>query len=92
MIVIYYFSISLYMYNMSYSHINEIFCKKETRVVQNGELVSFNGNRYLVAPQNGISRFKETVEVREYRNGMLKIYFQGEELEYELFGIKGMAA
>jgi len=72
--------------------LNEVFCLKNNRVIQSGEIVSYEGYKYLIKTKTLCSMQKQMVEVRSYRNGALKIFFQGEELEFELFEIGKKAA
>lgn len=65
-------------------NLNEIFCMKQDRVVAGGESVSYQGQKYVLKLKMGKSLIKEMVEVREYRDGTMKIYHQNVEIEFDL--------
>ena len=68
--------------------LNEVFCIKTDRIVNSGELVNFKG--YTILLEHGFkeSLFRKTVEIREYSNGDMNIFYQGNEIEWRYFSRK----
>lgn len=71
--------------------LNEVFCLKETRVIQEGHMISYRGKRLLLNLGREESFIKEQVEIREYRDGTARILLKGREVNYELFDEKQVA-
>jgi hypothetical protein len=72
--------------------LTEIMCMRERRVVASGEVVSYNGEKFIVKNTDNWSNQKQSVEIRNYINGQMKMFIKGEEVEYEYFGSKKEAA
>ena len=64
--------------------LNEVFCMKEDRLVQPGEVISYQSDKYLLKHGSEFSLQKKTVETRMYRNGDFRIFFQNKEVLFEL--------
>jgi hypothetical protein len=66
-------------------NLEEVFCMKENRVVQSGEIINYLGNKFVLKSFDGLSLVKEAIEIREYRNGKMKIFHRNKEVNFELF-------
>ncbi|WP_372655750.1 ISNCY family transposase [Halobacteriovorax sp.] len=65
--------------------LNEVFCLKDSRVVQEGHIVSYRGKRLLLNLGRKESFIREQVEIREYRDGTTRLFLKGKEVDYEYF-------
>lgn len=65
--------------------LNEVFCLKETRSIQEGHVISYKGRRWLLKLGKNYNHVKEQVEVRVYRDSSAKVFFKGNEVEFEVF-------
>jgi transposase InsO family protein len=63
--------------------IDQHMCFRHTRVVGNGEAISLNGSRFVIRHEGFDTLYRQTIEAREYRNGRLRFFYHGEELESE---------
>lgn len=72
--------------------LNEIFTIRKDRIVQNGEVISYRGSLYLVRQKNEETMVKKMIEIREYRDGQMKMFYQEKEIEYELLDERKQAA
>jgi hypothetical protein len=67
--------------------IDQHMCFRHTRVVGNGEAISLNGSRFVVKHDGLDTLYRQTIEIREYRNGMLRFFYQDEEVESEFIEV-----
>ena len=73
--------------------LNEIFTIRDDRVVGAGQVVSYEGAKYIVDNELMDSLFKRHIEIRKYRNGDMKMFlYTGEELSFKLLESEKMAA
>jgi len=70
----------------------EIMCMRENRVVASGEVVSYRGNKFIVKNNENWSMQKQSVEIRNYPNGQMRMFIKGKEVEYKIFEDKKVAA
>lgn len=61
--------------------IDSIMFMGHTRVVSNGEAISFKSDRYVIKHPTFTSLYGQMVEVRVYRNGRIRFFYQNEEVE-----------
>lgn len=73
-------------------NLTEVMCMRENRVVASGEVVSYCGNKYVLKNNENWSMQKQSVEIRNYPDGQMKMFIKGEQVEYELFEDKKEAA
>lgn len=73
-------------------NLDDIFTMRETRIVARGETFSFEGNRYLVKHGHHESLEKQQIEIRHYPSGKFKVFFQDQEIEWQLYELKRTAA
>lgn len=64
-------------------NLNEIFCMIIERKVQQGEVVCYEGSKYVLETKESLSG--QRAEIREYRDGKMSIYVEGDEINYSLF-------
>jgi transposase len=64
--------------------LKDVFCLKEERVVAGDNTISYNGRAFQILP-NGyrLSFFKAKVEVHEYLDGSIHIFYQGKKLKHK---------
>ncbi|MCB9060933.1 MAG: ISNCY family transposase [Halobacteriovoraceae bacterium] len=66
--------------------LNEVLTIRDHRKIGEGEILSFEGHKYLVSRENGHSLIGKTVEIRRYRDGKLEMFLlNGVKLAYECF-------
>jgi hypothetical protein len=65
--------------------LNEVFCFKETRTIQEGHVISYKGRKWLLSLGREHNYAKGQVEVREYRNSSAKVFLRGREIDFEVF-------
>ena len=65
--------------------LNEIFCLKETRTIQEGHVISYKNRRWLLNLGRKYNHAKQQVEVRVYRDSSAKVFFKGVEIDFEIF-------
>lgn len=73
-------------------NLTEIMCMRENRVVASGEVVSYCGNKFIIKNDKNCSMQKQSVEIRNYPDGQMKMFIKGDEVEYKLFEDKKVAA
>lgn len=61
--------------------LNEIFCIKEHRKINNDHTISYKGDLYQVTPFSSASLAKRTIEIRTYCDLTQKFFFGNVELE-----------
>jgi len=65
--------------------LDRILCLKEKRQVHGDHTISYKGGKYLILPaETRFSFAKAKVEVQKRLDGSIHIFYQGEELNYEL--------
>jgi transposase-like protein len=62
-----------------------IFCKKEIRKVHRDHTVEYRGSRYRVEPALVGSLANREVNVHEYEDGTIGIFYGGQQLPHKLF-------
>lgn len=72
-------------------NLDEIFCFRESRVIQEGHIISFRGKRLALKFKDNENYVKEHLEIKEYRDGSVRMYLKGSEVSYELFENKKAA-
>ena len=75
------------------NHINLdlVFSIQEERVVKNDNTISFEGTQYLLHPsKTRISFTKAVVTVHQCINGVIRIFYKGEELAYTMGWTKSL--
>jgi hypothetical protein len=65
------------------SQLNEIFCLKEYRKIQNGEIISFCGQIYVLKHDFDTSLAGMRIEIRTYLDGTQKFFYAGREVAFE---------
>jgi hypothetical protein len=73
-------------------NLDDIFTMREWRTVACGETFSYQGNRYLLKHKSKISLEKQQIELRHYPSGEFKVFYQNEEIGWQLFELKKRAA
>lgn len=69
--------------------LDRILCLKEKRQVHGDHTISYKGGKYLILPaETRFSFAKAKVEVQKRLDGSIHIFYQGEELNYELIPIR----
>ena len=59
--------------------LNEVFCKREMRVVKNGNVISYGGCLYSIQSREYLNG--KTVEIRMYKNGETGFFIRGARYE-----------
>ena len=66
------------------SSLKEIFCLKGERIVAGDNTISYNGKAFQILPNEYRSSFfKAKVEVHEYLDGSINIFYQGKKLKHK---------
>lgn len=73
-------TLSAYRSLSSNIDLNEILVKTEEKIVQKGETILFNKENYSITTLKYASLYGRKIEIRKYRNGEWKVFYQGEEL------------
>lgn len=70
-------------YSTVEAHIDlrEVFCVKKMRIVNRDHTLSYSGNRYKINPETGKKYKGKEVNVHEYEDGSISIYYGGKKLE-----------
>jgi len=64
--------------------LKEVFCLKEERVVAGDNTISYNGKAFQILPNEyRLSYCKAKVEVHEYLDGSINIFYQGKKLKHK---------
>ena len=64
--------------------LKDIFCLKEERTVAADNTISYKGKFFQILPDEyRLSFFKAKVEVREYLDGSINIFYQGKKLKHK---------
>lgn len=64
--------------------LKEVFCLKEERVVAGDNTISYNGKAFQILPNEYRSSYcKAKVEVHEYLDGRINIFYQGKRLKHK---------
>jgi hypothetical protein len=64
--------------------LKDVFCLKEERVVAGDNTISYNGKIFQILPNEyRISFYKAMVEVHEYLDGSLNIFYQRKRLKHK---------
>jgi len=64
--------------------LKEVFCLKAERVVAGDNTISYNGKAFQILPNEYRSSYcKAKVEVHEYLDGRLNIFYQGKKLKHK---------
>jgi hypothetical protein len=64
--------------------LKEVFCLKEERTVTGDNTISYQGKTFQILPNEyRLSFFKAKVEVHEYLNGLVNIFYQGKKLKHK---------
>jgi hypothetical protein len=64
--------------------LKDVFCLKEERVVAGDNTISYNRKIFQILPNEyRISFYKAKVEVHEYLDGSLNIFYQGKKLKHK---------
>ena len=64
--------------------LKDIFCLKEERTVAGDNTISYNGRAFQILPNEyRISFYKAKVEVHEYLDGSINIFYQGKKLKHK---------
>jgi len=64
--------------------LKEIFCLKEERTVAGDNTISYNGKLFQILPNEyRLSYVKAKVEVREYLDGSINIFYQAKKLKHK---------
>ena len=73
--------------------LNEIFNKREDRIIGSGNVISYLGYKYLLGAELDNTTTKKHIEIREYRNGDVKMFlYNGEEISFKLLQSEKKAA
>lgn len=62
--------------------LGEILTIRENRVVQKGEFISYQSKRLVITTKFERSLERSIIEIREYRSGAMKIFYQNKELTF----------
>ena len=64
--------------------LKDVFCLKEERVVAGDNTISYNGRAFQILPNEyRLSYCKAKVEVHEYLDGSINIFYQGKKLKHK---------
>jgi len=64
--------------------LKDVFCLKEERTVAGDNTISYQGRAFQILPNEyRISFYKAKVEVHEYLDGSLNIFYQGKKLKHK---------
>jgi len=64
--------------------LKDVFCLKEERVVAGDNTISYNGKAFQILPNEYRSNYcKAKVEVHEYLDGHINIFYQGKRLKHK---------
>jgi hypothetical protein len=64
--------------------LKDIFCLKEERTVAGDNTISYRGKTFQILPNEyRLSFFKAKVEVHEYLDGSVHIFYQGKKLKHK---------
>jgi hypothetical protein len=64
--------------------LKDVFCLKEERVVAGDNTISYNGKIFQILPNEYRSSYcKAKVEVHEYLDGRINIFYQGKKLKHK---------
>jgi transposase len=64
--------------------LKDVFCLKEERTVAGDNTISYNGKIFQILPNEyRISFYKAKVEVHEYLDGSISIFYQGRRLKHK---------
>jgi transposase len=64
--------------------LKDVFCLKEERSVAGDNTISYNGRAFQILPNEyRISFYKAKVEVHEYLDGSINIFYQGKKLKHK---------
>jgi len=64
--------------------LKDVFCLKEERTVAGDNTISYNGRAFQILPNEyRISFYKAKVEVHEYLDGSINIFYQGKKLKHK---------
>jgi hypothetical protein len=64
--------------------LKEVFCLKEERTVAGDNTISCQGKTFQILPNEyRLSFYKTKVEVQEYLNGLVNIFYQGKKLKHK---------
>ena len=64
--------------------LKDIFCLKEERTVAGDNTISYQGKSFQILPNEyRLSFFKAKVEVHEYLDGSINIFYQGKKLKHK---------
>jgi hypothetical protein len=64
--------------------LKDIFCLKKERTVAGDNTISYQGRTFQILPNEyRISFYKTKVEVHEYLNGLVNIFYQGKKLKHK---------
>ena len=71
-------------------NLDEIFTVNIPRRVQAGELVTYNGNKYVLEAEESLVGHE--ADIKKYRDGRMEIHVRGEKVEYRYFSEMKRAA
>jgi transposase len=64
--------------------LKDVFCLKEERMVAGDNTISYQGKTFQILPNEyRLSFFKAKVEVHEYLDGSINIFYQGKKLKHK---------
>jgi transposase len=64
--------------------LKDVFCLKEERVIAGDNTISYNGRAFQILPNEyRLSYCKAKVEVHEYLDGSINIFYQGKKLKHK---------
>jgi transposase len=64
--------------------LKDVFCLKEERTVAGDDTISYRGKTFQILPNEyRISFYKAKVEVHEYLDGSINIFYQGKKLKHK---------
>jgi hypothetical protein len=64
--------------------LKDVFCLKEERTVAGDNTISYNGRAFQIRPNEyRLSYCKAKVEVHEYLDGSINIFYQGKKLKHK---------
>jgi len=64
--------------------LKDVFCLKGERVVAGDNTISYNGKAFQILPNEyRLSYCKAKVEVHEYLDGSINIFYQGKKLKHK---------
>jgi|GEM_PF-1592576 len=63
--------------------IDSLMCIVKTRIVSNGEVISYKNARYVVKHPQLTTLYGQVIELRLYRSGQIRFFYQNEEIEAE---------